>query len=871
MTLLQYLRDKLRLCGTKLGCGEGGCGACTVMLSRVNRRTNEVVHVSANACLTPVCACHGMAVTTVEGIGSTKTKLHPVQERIALAHGSQCGFCTPGIVMSMYALLRSKPKPTMKDMEIAFQGNLCRCTGYRPIIEGYRTFTAEYQCAMGENCCKNKKNKKNGKHSGELEDEMPDHIGDLEKVGDELFSVSEFKPYHPDQEAIFPPELKLSNSLDLQSIAFHGENIVWYRPNNLNDLLDLKLEHPHAKLIVGNTEVGVEVKFKHFHYPVLILPNQIPEMTDIVKHEDGVEFGASVTLMELSNTLQGLIETLPEEKTRLYRASVNMLHYFAGKQIRNVASIGGNIMTGSPISDMIPVLSAADTRLKVQSITRGERYVHMGNGFFTGYRKNIIEPDEVLVSLFMPATTENQHFLAYKQAKRRDDDIAIVNLALNVKFQPGTDCVEYLNMAFGGMAPTVAMSPNTSKAAHGQRWNDELVEIVNKELINELPLSPSAPGGNILYRRSLTLSLFFKAYLHIAQELEGKIVDREPIPDEEKSGAAQFHTPIPKSTQFYEKVPEHQAPHDPVGRPKIHMSAFKQTTGEATYIDDMPRWENELYLAVVLSTKAHAKILKIDAHDALKVKGVHRFFSHKDLSHHANEVGPIFHDEKVFLDNMVTSQGQVIGAIVADTQTIAQKAARMVKIEYEELSPIIVTIEDAIKHKSFHGNQKIMERGDHRKAFAESDYVISGEARLGGQEHFYLETHAAIAIPRDTDDLEIFCSSQHPTEIQKLVSHVTGLPAARVSARVKRLGGGFGGKESRGILIALPVALAAHKMNRPVRCMLDRDEDMMMTGTRHPFLHKYKVAFNKDGKITGCKIKIYNNAGYSIDLSFSVS
>lgn len=324
---MTYLREKLRLCGTKLGCGEGGCGACTVMVSKVNRTTKEIKHISANACLTPVCAVHGMAVTTVEGIGSTKTKLHPVQERIAKAHGSQCGFCTPGIVMSMYALLRSMPKPTMKDMEVAFQGNLCRCTGYRPIIEGYKTFTKEFACGMGENCCKNKKNA----------------CANGEEQRDELYDVNEWTPHDPSQEPIFPPELAVSNALDNCSVAFHGKRVTWYRPTNINELLTLKLQHPNAKIIVGNTEVGVEVKFKHFHYPVLIMPNQIPEMNHIDIRDDGVEFGASVTLMDIDKTLTQLIETLPEHKTRMFKASVTMLHYFAGQQIRNVAALGGNL------------------------------------------------------------------------------------------------------------------------------------------------------------------------------------------------------------------------------------------------------------------------------------------------------------------------------------------------------------------------------------------------------------------------------------------------------------------------------------------------------------------------------------------------
>jgi len=345
--LLTYLRERLRLCGTKLGCGEGGCGACTVMLSKVDRSTNKIMHLAINACLTPVCSVHGMAITTVEGIGSTKTRLHPVQERIAKAHGSQCGFCTPGIVMSMYTLLRSMPKPSMKDLDIAFQGNLCRCTGYRPILDGYRTFLGENfenGCAMGKQCCKNG-------GAG---------CGDSTNVSKKLFEPNDFAPLDPTQEPIFPPELKLSDMLDKKSVIFKGSRVTWYRPTNLKDVLLLKKIYPNAKLIVGNTEVGVEVKLKNFHYPILILPNQIAEMTQIEDTGCGLKIGASVTLDCMEKALQLQITSLPEHETRLFKSIVAMLHWFAGKQIRNTASVGGNIMTSSPISDLNPIFTAAE-------------------------------------------------------------------------------------------------------------------------------------------------------------------------------------------------------------------------------------------------------------------------------------------------------------------------------------------------------------------------------------------------------------------------------------------------------------------------------------------------------------------------------
>lgn len=270
------------------------------------------------------------------------------------------------IVILRYSLIRNCHQPTMKDLEITFQGNLCRCTGYRPIIEGmhkmvqfciltsefiyiegYRTFTKEFQCGMGDKCCK-----VNGTKAGSC--------GTTEEEEEVLFKPSTFIPYDQSQEPIFPPELMLSDKLDRQYLTFGNNSVQWCRPTSLKELLTIKKESPHAKIIVGNTEVGVEMKFKHFEYPLHVLPNQISEMTRIEVMDDGVLFGSAVTLMEMDETLQKLIDTLPEHETSLFRSVVKMLHYFAGKQIRNVASVGGNIMTGSPISDMIPIFTAAE-------------------------------------------------------------------------------------------------------------------------------------------------------------------------------------------------------------------------------------------------------------------------------------------------------------------------------------------------------------------------------------------------------------------------------------------------------------------------------------------------------------------------------
>ncbi|XP_059473955.1 xanthine dehydrogenase [Neocloeon triangulifer] len=856
-TLLYYLRNKLGLCGTKLGCAEGGCGACTVMVSKIDRISRQISHLAVNACLAPVCSVHGQAVTTVEGIGSSRGRLSAVQERLAKSHGSQCGFCTPGIVMSMYALLRATPTPDPHQLEVAFQGNLCRCTGYRPILEGFRTFLEGHECARlatppsdgacakGDQCCRRLGN------------------ATTNDVTAKLVQPHHFAPYDPSQEPIFPPELQLDDALDVHSVTFKGARVTWHRPTRLEELLTLKQQHPDARIVVGNTEVGVEVKFKNCHYPVLIQPSLVPELTQVeVLAGQGVRFGAAATLSQVEVALKRQQAERPEAETRVFKAITDMLHWFAGKQIRNVAALGGNIMTGSPISDLNPIFLAAGCELEVASASKGRRRVRMDGSFFTGYRKNVVAPDEILLSVLVPFTRANQHFVAFKQAKRRDDDIAIVNAAFNLTLDQNKK-VESLQVAFGGMAPTTILAAKTSAALQGREWNDQTLEAALDLLVSEIPLHPGAPGGMIQFRRSLTLSFFYKFYLTVQQTLGS-------VPEEALSATRQFQSLPIKSAQYYEVVPEDQQLHDLVGRNVTHLSGIKQATGEAVYCDDIPKVAGELYLALVLSTKAHANLRKVDPSAALALEGVHAFFSAQDLSPEVNKHGAIIHDEEIFVSKTVTSQGQVIGAVVAEDQLIAQRAAKLVKVEYEELTPVIITIDDAIRENSFFEQFKPrLTKNDFGAALQKAEHQLSGEVHMGGQDHFYLETHCTFALPKE-EELEIYCSTQNPAEIQKLVAHMVGVPLNRVTCRVKRIGGGFGGKESRGVLVALPVALAAHKLRRPVRCMLDRDEDMVATGGRNPFRGRYQVGFDSQGRIHACKMTMFNNAGCSVDLSCSV-
>ncbi|KAJ1569585.1 hypothetical protein HK405_000661 [Cladochytrium tenue] len=321
----------------------------------------------------------------------------------------------------------------------------------------------------------------------------------------------------------------------------------------------------------------------------------------------------------------------------------------------------------------------------------------------------------------------------------------------------------------------------------------------------------------------------------------------------------------------FEEAPESEV----VGRSMMHLSALKQVTGAAVYIDDIPRLADEVKVAIVGSTVAHGKIRNVDATAALALDGVLAYIDHKDVptGRHGNYIGPVTLDEELFATEFVHFFGQPIGLIVAETEKTAIRASKLVKVDYEVLEPVF-TIEQAIASSSFFEDTRTLTSGcfARNEPLDESGLVfIEGEARMSGQEHFYLETQASLVIPKKEDDeMEVFSSNQHPSETQHLVSHVLGVPSNRITVRVKRMGGGFGGKESRGAFVACMLAVAAKKLSRPMRLQLSREEDMATTGTRHPFLGKYRVGVEPSGLLRSLQLDLYSNGGYSYDLSLAV-
>uniref|UniRef100_A0A803T2D5 FAD-binding PCMH-type domain-containing protein n=1 Tax=Anolis carolinensis TaxID=28377 RepID=A0A803T2D5_ANOCA len=753
---------QVRLTGTKYGCGIGGCGACTVMISTYNADSKKIRHYPANSCLLPLCSLYGAAVTTVEGVGTTTTKLHPIQQRLAKCHGSQCGFCTPGMVMSMYSLLRNHPEPSMEQIAAALDGNLCRCTGYRPIMDSFSAFSLECCPLAGSGkCCMDKE-------------------GGKETKG--LCKPEEFHPRDPTQDYIFPPELiRMAEENKGRTLVFHGERTTWISPVSLEELLDLKATYPDAPLVVGNTSIGLDMKLLGIWHPVLLHPVRIPELH--VALIPGIVIGAATHLAQLRDILLSLVPELPAEKTKIYRTLLKQLRTLAGEQIRSLASLGGHIVSRGSVWDLNPVLAAGNAVLNLASID-GTRQIPLNDEFLTKVPEADLSPMEVIVSVFIPFSQDDEFISAFRQAERRKNAWSVTNSAMKVLFQPGTDVIEDLAIFYGGISGTTVSAKNSCLKLIGR-------------------------------------------------------YDRDVNP--------------------------HQPPQDPVGRPIMHESGIKHTTGEAVYVDDIAPADGQLYMAVVTSTRAHAKILSIDVSKALEEPGVVAVVSAHDIP---GENGD--EHEKVLAEDEVIFIGDIICGIVAETYECAKNARSKVKIEYQDLE-VILTIEEAIEHNSFLTKEKKIEKGNVEEAFQTVDEILEGEIHVGGQEHFYLETNSVFVIPRKEDgEMDIYVSTQDATVVQELVASALNVPANRITCHTRRVGGAFGGKSTKPKFFATAAAVAAHKTGCPVRFILERDDDMLITGGRHPLWGKYKVGFMNDGTIKAVDLEFYINGGCTLDESENV-
>jgi len=460
-TLLEVLREDLGCTGTKEGCGEGDCGACTVVLGE--ERDGQLHYSAVNSCIRLAHSVDGMALWTVEDlaedpliqpVGDTAPAaqqtitLHPAQEAMVQCHGSQCGFCTPGFVMSLFGMYQNHVchgQPITRELaQEELSGNLCRCTGYRPILDAAQQMASLPGMAVNES---------------------------------EVLQ-----------------KLKL---LRHDALA-HAADSAYIAPLTLPELLAARAAHPGAQVVAGSTDVGLWVTKQHKQYTQVLDVTRAAELRQVVQHPDAIHIGAAVTLTDAFAALTAQWPQLHRFATR-----------FAGLPVRNSGTLGGNVANGSPIGDSMPLLIALRAQVVLASHARGERQLPLED-LYTGYRQNVMAAHELLVRIVVPRPSVQEQLRAYKISKRFDDDISAVCLVLNLDIADGT--VQRASIGAGGVAATPARARQTEAALVGQPWTQATAQRAAAVLQAEFsPISDMRASG--AYRRQVLGSLLQRYWL----------------------------------------------------------------------------------------------------------------------------------------------------------------------------------------------------------------------------------------------------------------------------------------------------------------------------------------------------------------------
>ena len=451
-TLQDVLREDLHLSATKEGCGEGDCGACTVVLGELV--DGKLTHKAINSCIRLAHSVDGMAVYTAEDIAAPTGELHPAQEAMVLCHGSQCGFCTPGFVMSLFGMYQNTPHGkgiTREQAQVDLSGNLCRCTGYRPILDA-------------------------AQHMGDLP--LPDGC-----TVDTDATVAALKA--------------------LKKIP--ATDTPYLRPTTLPALLQARAARPKAQVVAGCTDVGLWVTKQHKRFEQVLDVTAARELQRVETYQHHIAIGAAVSL---TDAFAALVKERPQLKTFSQR--------FAGLPVRNSGTLGGNVANGSPIGDSMPLLialGASVVLMRWKKTAAGGEIAHRElrlEDLYTGYRTNVMRPDELVAWIKVPRPTKDEKLAVYKISKRFDDDISAICLAIRLEIAGGV--VRSASIGAGGVAATPARARRTEAALLGQPWTEDTVMAAMDTLRGEFqPISDMRASA--AYRHTVLGNLLRRFWL----------------------------------------------------------------------------------------------------------------------------------------------------------------------------------------------------------------------------------------------------------------------------------------------------------------------------------------------------------------------
>eukprot|EP01034_Spumella_vulgaris_P024084 gene24084-30387_t len=904
--LVTFIRDKAGLKGTKLGCEEGGCGACTVVL------TKKQGIVSVNSCLRPLCANDGMAITTVEGIGSVKSGLSDEQKSIVSNNGTQCGFCTPGWVTNMHALNESSAatnSPLSKlDIEKYLDGNICRCTGYKPIVTAFHSFSTDQKqshdcdgvCSPTKPACIS-----HGcvNESGDLEDTLcGSHSHSHAPSGCGVGSKS--KPLG--SKRLRERDMSLVRAFTPQPLMFFNPATGkrWIRPVGLDQLCAVLAEYSFAnnthgrnviQLVGGNTSIGV-TKYMNGSAPynspddynVFVDVNCVSIMTASMFDAPSGELtvGAATSIHDMISLLNkhatpSVTPHVDDNNPRsIFSVTANHLLRIANSQVRHAASWAGNLMvylhymTSFP-SDAVLALTTAGVKLQLSNLSGEIVIVDMGT-FLTYSYEGFVAAGLFIVSLvitetnlqprvagsILPRETVSQTF---KIAQRAANAHAHVNAGFQfqlLKQGPAATVPVCLSarIVYGGVSQSIFLATRTMQVLQNAAITSATLQTALTALQQDLlAAGPSSSYGDQEFRESVMQGALYRAFLSCYSVFN--------LPHNLASAVLPWVRPVTRGTEIYQPTSDTDPSSDaPVGRPVRKLEAPIQATGEAVYPSDEQMSAQGLHGSLVYATQCAVILTAIDTSAARSVPGVIAVYTAVDVPG-ANTIGG-----GIFLYVPVGQVVQCIGAplavVVATSEAIANQASALVRVTYQGTSAVpIVNLSQAIQQQSFFSDVpesvSYLLKGDPSAALSGSYRTVSGHIAAGGQYHFAMEAQAAVATVSDGDNIDVVCGTQDPSGNQAAIANMLSVPQNKVIVKCTRTGGAFGGKFTGGLSVSLSAALVASKLSRSVRIFNSRTAEMSMQGGREGWAVDYVVGFAADGAISAIKYDFYVDAGIS--------
>ncbi|XP_060170006.1 aldehyde oxidase 4-like isoform X2 [Lycium barbarum] len=818
-TLLQFLRYHASFKSPKLGCGEGGCGACVVLVSKYDPKLNKVEDFSVSSCLTLLCSLNGCAITTSDGLGNTRDGYHPIHQRFAGFHASQCGFCTPGMCMSFFSALVNADKGnpqvsppqgfsslTSFEAEKSISGNLCRCTGYRPIADACRSFASDV---------------------------------DIEDLGLNIFwkngdstetKAGKLPPYDPSKDLVTYPEFLKSESIT----RLDSTRYSWFSPVSIEELQTLLNSSVaenvgSVKIVVGNTGTGYYKETQC--YDQYIDLRRIPELSILNRDRKGIEIGATATISRVISFLnEGTDVNLGLYGKMVSQKLAQHMEKIANPFVRNTASVGGNLAMAQKFgfpSDMSTLFLGVDATVSILTV-RGREKLKWEELL----ARPALDSRSVLLSVRIPFKKDGNVlqnfskflFETYRPAPRPlGSALAYVNAAFLADVSPRRNgvVIHSIRLAFGAFGTNHAIRAKTvEKHLTGKILNVkilyEAVKFVKLDIVPE-------PGTSYPeYRSSLAVSFLFKflyPLTNVDSAVSSGLFDGVGETSVEDGDTSEGNTKTILSPA--EQVVESSTEYYPVGEPMKKYGVSMQASGEAVYVDDIPSPPNCLHGAIIYSTKPLARVKSVHLQHqpnsiAEEIIGIITF---KDIPRGGENVGALsqFGTEPLFAEDHCEYAGDRIVVVVAKSQRSADVAARTTVVEYdtENIDSPILTVEEAVDRSSFLQGPVFLDTepvGDFSKGMAEADHkILSAELRLPSEYYFYMEPQTTLAVPDEDNTMVVYASTQFPEYTHSVIARCLGVPEHNIRVKTRRAGGGFGGKAIRNMPAeAQPIDLQAH-------------------------------------------------------------